>query len=51
MSDAIDTRSGRGFVRRKDMLDNEDFIDEGIQLALHPFIKMENWPGQMPEEQ
>lgn len=51
LSDAIDTRSGRGFVRRKDILDNEDFIDEGIQLALHPFIKMANWPGQIPKEQ
>jgi len=49
LSDAIDTRSGRGFVRRKDILQNEDFIDEGIQLALHPLIPMKNWPGNPPE--
>lgn len=49
LSDAIDTRSGRGFVRRKDILENEDFIDEGIQLALHPLIPMKNWPGNPPQ--
>jgi hypothetical protein len=49
LSDAVDTRSGRGFIRRRDILENEDFIDEGIQLALHPLITMKNWPGQNPE--
>ena len=49
LSDAIDTRSGRGFVRRKDILDNEAFIEEGLQLAMHPLIVMNNWPGQRPE--
>ena len=49
LSDAIDTRSGRGFVRRKDILQNEDFIDEGIQLALHPLVTMKNWPGAESE--
>lgn len=49
LSDAVDTRSGRGFIRRRDILENEDFIDEGIQLALHPLITMRNWPGQNPE--
>ncbi len=49
LSDAIDTRSGRGFVRRKDILQNEDFIDEGIQLALHPLVPMKNWPGTPPQ--
>ena len=42
---AIDTRSGNGWVRRKDVLQNEDYIDEGIALALHPLIPMSNWPG------
>ena len=51
MTDAIDTRSGRGFVRRKDVLENDDFIDEGIQLAFHPLITMTNWPGINPDAQ
>lgn len=50
LSDAVDTRSGTSFVRRNDVLENESFIDEGIQLALHPFIKMANWPGKPPAQ-
>ncbi len=46
LTDAIDTRSMRNFIRRKDILENEDFIDQGIQIAFHPLIKMENWPGK-----
>ncbi len=49
LTDAIDTRSGTGWVRRKDVLGNEDFIDEGIQLALHPLIPMSKWPGENPD--
>jgi len=49
LSDAIDTRTGSGWTRRKDVLENESFIDEGIQLALHPLIKMANWPGTPPK--
>ena len=45
LSEAIDTRSGVTFVRRKKILENESFIDEGIAIALHPLIKMNNWPG------
>lgn len=48
LSDAIDTRTGNGWVRRKDILENDNFIEEGIQIALHPLIKMENWPGTPP---
>lgn len=45
-TEAIDTRSSSGrFVRRRNMLENEDNIKEGIQLAFHPFIEMKNWPG------
>jgi hypothetical protein len=43
-TDAIDTRSSR-FARRRNMLENEDNLMEGITLALHPFIAMEDWPG------
>jgi hypothetical protein len=50
MTDAVDTRSGLDFVRRRDILENENFIDEGIAIALHPFIPMENWPGNNPDE-
>lgn len=48
LTDAIDTRSGTGWVRRKDVLGNENFIDEGIQLALHPLVTMNQWPGEEP---
>jgi hypothetical protein len=45
-TDAIDTRSSSGkFVRRRNMLENDDYIEEGIRLAFHPMIEMEDWPG------
>ena len=45
-TDAIDTRSTSGrYVRRRNILENEDYIKEGIALAFHPFIKMKDWPG------
>jgi hypothetical protein len=45
-TDAIDTRSSSGrYVRRRNMLENEDHIKEGIALGFHPFIEMEDWPG------
>jgi hypothetical protein len=45
-TEAIDTRSSSGrFVRRRNILENEDHVGEGIALALHPFIVMEDWPG------
>lgn len=34
------------YVRKKNILSNDDNIDEGIQLAFHPFIKMKNYPGK-----
>jgi hypothetical protein len=27
------------------MLENENHMMEGIQLPFHPFIVMEDWPG------
>lgn len=45
-TDAIDTRSSSGrFTRRRNMLENEDFVMEGVQLAFHPLIEMKSWPG------
>jgi hypothetical protein len=45
-TEAIDTRSSKGrYVRRRNMLENESHIQEGIALAFHPFIEMEAWPG------
>jgi hypothetical protein len=26
-------------------LENENHIDEGLAIALHPAIPMKNWPG------
>lgn len=45
VTDAVDTRSGTAFVRRRDVLENENHIDEGIAIAFHPVIPMKNWPG------
>jgi hypothetical protein len=28
------------------MLENDSHIEEGIELAFHPFIVMPNYPGQ-----
>lgn len=48
-TEAIDTRSSTGrYVRRRNMLENEDYIREGIELSFHPFIVMEAWPGNAP---
>ncbi len=45
-TEAIDTRSSSGsFTRRRNILENETFVSEGIQLAFHPFIVMKGWPG------
>jgi hypothetical protein len=45
-TDAIDTRSSSGrYIRRRNLLENEAYIYEGIALAFHPFIEMEDWPG------
>ncbi len=45
-TDAIDTRSSSGrYTRRRNILENKDQVSEGIQLAFHPFIVMEKWPG------
>lgn len=45
-TDAIDTRSSSGrFVRRKNILENQNHILEGVKLAFHPLIIMDNWPG------
>jgi len=43
---AIDTRSSSGrMVRRRNLLESESHIREGIQLAFHPFIVMDGYPG------
>ncbi|MFV0275698.1 MAG: hypothetical protein ACK5HY_00700 [Parahaliea sp.] len=46
-TDAIDTRSSSGrYVRRRNLLENEEYLMEGIRLAFHPFIPWEDWPGE-----
>lgn len=43
--EAIDTKGGdTTFSRRKRPLDTDDNVQEGIELAFHPFIKMKNYP-------
>ena len=44
---AIDSRSSKGrYIRRREILENETNIQEGIELAFYPFINTENWPGK-----
>jgi len=44
---AIDTRSSKGaYIRRRNILENEDQVMEGIRLAFHPFIEDPDWPGK-----
>lgn len=43
--EGIDTRGGdTKFSRRKNPLDSDEYVEEGIQIAFHPFIKMKNYP-------
>jgi len=45
-TEAIDTRSSGGdYVRRRNILENDNNIEEGIELAFHPFIEMKGYPG------
>jgi hypothetical protein len=45
-TDAIDARSSSGrYVRRRNILENETHIAEGIAIALHPFVPMKKYPG------
>jgi hypothetical protein len=46
-TDVIDSRSSTGrYIRRRNVLENETHITEGIRLAFHPFIAIEDWPGK-----
>ncbi|MEH6589564.1 MAG: hypothetical protein V7746_04860 [Halioglobus sp.] len=45
-TEAIDTRSSSGrYVRRRNMLESENHIREGIEISMHPFIESAQWPG------
>lgn len=46
-TEAIDTRSSSGrYTRRRNILENGANLFEGVQLALHPFVPMEKYPGK-----
>ena len=46
-TEAIDSRSSKGrYIRRRNILENERHVQEGIELAFHPFIPFEDWPGR-----
>jgi hypothetical protein len=47
-TDAIDARSGTRFERRRNILESQKYVQEGIDLALHPWIEMADWPGKAP---
>lgn len=40
----IDTKNSPVYVRRKRILDNDSNIEQGIRLAFHPFIKIDDYP-------
>ncbi len=43
--EGIDTKGGdTSFSRRKRPLDTDDNVQEGIEIAFHPFIKMKGYP-------
>jgi hypothetical protein len=45
-TDAIDSRSSKGrYIRRRNMLENDNQLEEGVAIALHPFVPYEDWPG------
>jgi len=45
-TEAIDTRSSKGrYIRRRNILESDVNIEEGIQLAFHPLIESDDWPG------
>jgi hypothetical protein len=45
-TDAIDSRSSKGrYIRRRNILENDSNVIEGIRLAFYPFINWEDWPG------
>ena len=41
-------RADPSFQRRKKLLRDDGFIEEGIELAFHPFIPMKNYPAPSP---
>ena len=43
---AIDMKSSNPkFIRKKKLVDSEDHIEEALELAFHPFIIMDGYPG------
>ncbi|WP_145999263.1 hypothetical protein [Oceanicoccus sp. KOV_DT_Chl] len=43
---AVDMKSANpSFIRRKNLLKSDNNIEEGIEIAFHPFIPMKNYPG------
>ncbi|MGK0440944.1 MAG: hypothetical protein ACJA0N_000739 [Pseudohongiellaceae bacterium] len=44
---ALESKNGDAvWVRRKNVLMSENSIEEGIEIAFHPFIKMDDYPGE-----
>jgi len=47
VTQALNLRAEK-FMRRSDVLDNETNLQEGIRLAFHPMIIMDDYPGRKP---
>lgn len=49
LAQAVDLKASKPrFVRARTILENDDFIEEGIQLAFHPLVPMRSYPGLPP---
>lgn len=38
-------KSNPKFIRRKKLLQRDEFVQQGIEIAFHPFIEMSDYPG------
>ncbi|MEH6550793.1 MAG: hypothetical protein V7711_05470 [Pseudomonadales bacterium] len=44
LTESVDTKGTAKFARSKSVLSSDSQIEEGIKLAFHPFIPLENYP-------
>jgi len=47
VTQALNLRAEK-FTRRSDVLENDTNVEEGIRIAFHPLIEMDDYPGKKP---
>ena len=50
LTEAVDTKGTARFKRARHMFNSESQLEEGIELAFHPLIPMESWPGKVEDQ-